>query len=309
MNKRTLSLLAVFGVIVIAVIAIATLSNNQSITEDDKLSIVATFYPLEEISSRVGGDKVRVNSVIPSGVEPHDYEPTPSDFTRLNNADMFVTIGLEFSPIEDKLIESSNKDLKVIDSKKGVELLSIASQVGVPEEEQETGTDPHVWVSSKNMIIMAKNVRDELMKIDPENKDYYQSNAQEYISELTNLDMRFSESLSNCDKDTVLVNHQAYEYMAKDYGFKQVAIYGISPEAEPSPGTIATLVNEAKKYDIKYVLYESLVDPRVAQTIADEVGAQTLVLDPVEGATNPGDNYITIMDRNLINLKIALECN
>jgi zinc transport system substrate-binding protein len=309
MNKRTISLLVVFGVIIIAVIVLAALSNNQSTTKDDKLNVVATFYPLEEISSRVGGDKVRVNSVIPSGVEPHDYEPTPSDFARLNNADMFVTIGLEFSPIEEKLIESANKDLKVMDSKTGVELLSIASQVGVPPEEQETGTDPHVWVSPKNMIIMTKNVRDELMKVDPQNKDYYQNNAQEYISELTNLDKEFSQGLSYCDKDTVLVNHQAYEYMAKDYGFKQVAIYGISPEAEPSPGTIANLVNEARKYDIKYVLYESLVDPRVAETIAEEVGAQTLVLDPVEGITNPGDNYITIMDRNLINLKIALECN
>jgi zinc transport system substrate-binding protein len=167
--------------------------------------------------------------------------------------------------------------------------------------------DPHIWLSPKNAKLMVNNIKNGLMAADPKNADVYLANAQKLSQELDELDAEYKTGLAACAKDVVLVNHNAFSYLARDYGFEIITIHGLEPEAEPTPGQLQELIEEAKEHDIKYVFYEELVDPRVAQTIANEVGAQTLELNPLESGSS-GDNYVALMQENLENLQLALEC-
>lgn len=170
-----------------------------------------------------------------------------------------------------------------------------------------TGLDPHVWLSPQNAIHIAQNIERVLSSEFLEHSSTFAANLDLLISELTELHIDFETRLSNCARDTILVTHNAYQYLARDYGFNVVSISGLSPESEPSPRELAQLIDIAREKELSYVFFEELVDPRVAQTIAREVGAQTLTINPVEGSIE-GQTYIEIMRENLNNLAIGLEC-
>jgi zinc transport system substrate-binding protein len=284
-----------------------------------KLQAVASFYPVYDITKAVGGDLVEAISLVPSGVEPHEYEPTPKEIENLNNAEVFVILGTNFAEFEHDLEHSMEGKLKVINAGEGVFLINASEEEheeeeideGHAEEDEQShsGTDPHIWLSPKNMIKMSQNVRDGLVESDTKNAENYKENADAYIVKLQALNTEYKNGLSNCKKDVILVSHRAFGYLARDYGFEQIAISGISPESEPTPQEMATLVEEAREHDVKYVFYEELVDPRIAQTIASEVNATALELNPIEGTKNPGEDYFSLMRKNLANLKLALECS
>lgn len=270
---------------------------------------VATFYPFYDIARNVGGEKMKVFPLVPNGVEPHDYEATPGDIQRVNSAKAFITTGLEFSEYEHKVIEGLDRDVVAIDASRGISLIEAEQTQGASGPEGNHGRyDPHIWVSVRNAMKITANVRDGFIQADPQNAQVYAENAQKYTTQLEALDMEFSARLSNCEKDAVLTSHAAFSYLARDYGFGQIPLLGLSPESEPTSGQIKKLVDEARKNDVKYIFYEELVDPRIAQTIASEVGAQTLVLSPVEGSAVTSDDYISIMRKNLSSLEVALEC-
>ena len=273
------------------------LQNNPTST---RIDVVTTFYPLYDVTKKISGDKADVQSLIPAGVEPHDYEPTPSDIAKLGKSKAFVVMGLEFSEIEGELAESAN-NIQVIDAPKGVPLIDA--------EEDNTGKDPHVWLSPNNMIIIAANIRDGLKNVDQTNSKLYDENAKKVINELKKLDSEYKTGLSKCKKNVILTNHRAFAYLAKDYGFKQIGISGIEPETEPTPKEIIKIKDEAIKNNVKYIFTEELVDTRVAETIAKEIGAKTFVLDPIEGVKDPNEDYFSLMRENLAKLKIALECS
>lgn len=168
--------------------------------------------------------------------------------------------------------------------------------------------DPHYWVSPENAIVIAEEVRDALQEQDPENADYYEQRADDYIAELEALHSDYEERLSDCEHDRILTAHAAFAYLGDAYGFEQVPLLGLSTTSEPTPGQVQTLIDEAEEHGIDYVFYEEMVDPRVSQTIADEVGAETLVLNPGEVVEDPDATYISIMEQNLENLETALEC-
>lgn len=176
------------------------------------------------------------------------------------------------------------------------------------DEDGRSGKDPHIWLSPENVKQMVENVKERLVEIDPENAALYGQNAQESINRLTELDGEFRTGLSSCSKDVVLVSHNAFSYLARDYGFEIVGLSGLSPEAEPTPQQIRALVDEAREHDLKYVFYEEFVDPRVSAAIAREVGAEVLELNPLEGTNDPEATYFSIMGKNLENLKTAMEC-
>ena len=286
-------------------------SNDTNMADDNsKIQVVATFYPIYDIAKKIGGEKIKVYSLIPSGVEPHDYEPNPQDIIRLNKADIFIVIGLEFSNIEKELMEITSTNVKVIDSIKGIPLLDAekTSNVHKDKEDNNMGKDPHIWLSPKNMITVAKNIKEGLIQTEPENKKYYEQNADKVITELQMLDTDFRKMLSNCKKDIILVNHLAFAYLANEYGFRQIGIAGLSQESEPSPQQLVKLKELALKNNIKYIFYEELVEPRIAQTIAKEISGNTLVLNPIEGSDKLNEDYISLMRKNLANLKLGLEC-
>ncbi len=280
---------------------------------DGKPTIITTFYPLEEIARNVAGDTADVRAIVPAGSEPHDYEATPSDIVALHGAQAFVTVGVEFAAFEDTLASSTGGNVTVIPAGKGVALLDVAPRLGedvapAGTEKPETGKDPHIWLSPRNMEQMTRTVAQGLGERFPERKAEYDANAQRYVAQLDALDKEYAQGLHACNKSAVLVNHEAFAYLGRDYNFTQLAIAGLGPESEPTPGQIKLLVDAARGHGIKYVLYEDLVDPRIAQTIAQEVGAQALELNPIEGTSDPNATYLSLMRGNLKTLRTALEC-
>ena len=293
------------------VIGCSVLQKQQDI--DKKLTVVATFYPLYDLTRSIVGDKGTAYSIVPAGVEPHDYEPSPSDFEKLESADAFVTMGIEFEEFEQKLIDARN-DVKVISASAGIPLLKIRAGTDIEiagtelNEDVHQGIDSHIWLSPVNAQKMVLNIMEGLIKADPANGDYYLERGQTLINDLKLLDSEFKGGLASCKKEIILVNHNAFSYLARDYGFRTIEISGLEPEAEPTPRQLAELIDQAKKNNLKYVFYEELVDPRIAELIAREVGAQTLKLDPLEGTTDSSATYLSLMQGNLRNVEVALEC-
>lgn len=166
--------------------------------------------------------------------------------------------------------------------------------------------DPHIWLSIENMIIMTKNIEKELISIYPENKYLFEENAKNYIKKLEILKQNYKFNLNNCQKDTILVLHKAFGYLGNDWGFKQVSIAGFSAEIKPTPQMILDVINTAKKYDLNYIYTEKLIDSKISEIIANDIGTEVLELRSFK--LNENETYIDIMNLNLNNLKIGLEC-
>lgn len=301
MNHKTIMTLSLLSLILLAGCAKQPLPQEQ---QNNTLHIAATFYPLYDLTKTIVGDKGTVYAIVPAGAEPHDYEPNPSDFQSLEDADAFVTMGIAFAAFEDKLKNDVPSTVTIIPAGTGIQQLKASDA----EETLPGGLDPHIWLSPKNAQVMVTNIMNGLIQLDPDNQAYYQHNGQALITELQALDDAYTTGLQHCDKDAILVTHNAFSYLARDYGFRTIYISGLEPEAEPTPQQLATLIDEAKTNNMTYVFYEELVDPRIANTIAKEVGAKTAVLSPLEGTTNESATYDSLMRQNLHQLEVAMGC-
>jgi zinc transport system substrate-binding protein len=293
-----------------------TRGDRSSSPDSGKLKIVASFYPLEEFARQVTGDRADITTITPAGAEPHDYEPTPQDIIALRNADVFFYNGSGIEPWADRVIP----DLKIA----GVTTVNISEQFSllesVEEEEDHEGeelgeehaTDPHVWLSPVNAQKEVQIIADTLRQTDSLYASIYQANALAYIAQLQALDQEYRLGLSDCEKKDIVTSHSAFAYLAKEYGLNQVSITGLSPDEEPSPRQLADVATFARANNIKYIFFETLVSPKLAETVAREVGAQTLVLNPIEGLDDAdraaGENYMSLMKKNLANLRTALQC-
>lgn len=269
-------------------------------TSSDKMKIYASFYPMYDFVKQVGGDKVEVINMTPEGIEPHDFEPTMDDIKNLSNADMFVYNGNEMEHwVEDVLSSLDNDKLVVVETSENVE-----------KQEDGEHLDPHTWLSIKNAKIQLKSIYDALATLDEKNKDYYEENYNKYLTELNVLDEKFASELAPYEGESIIVAHQAFGYLSSDYHLKQVAIEGLSPDSEPDPSRMARIVDFAKEQDVKVIFFEELVDPKVAESIAKEIGAETKVLNTLEGLSDKemkeGKNYLTMMEENLRNILYAL---
>lgn len=292
-------------------------SNENSEGNGDKLKVVASFYPMVEFTKQVAGDHAEVEGLIPSGAEPHDWEPTPKDVVAIQDADLFVYNGMVEGWVEKTLESAKNEkriDVRAID---GIELIEGSDEHEEEEHEEEEHEDegehpldPHVWLSPTLAQQEVRHIQAGLERADPDNKDNYKKNADAYIEKLKALDEKFKQDLSNSKHKEFITQHAAFGYLAKDYGLTQVPIAGLSPEQEPSPEEMADVVAFAKEHEVKTIFFETLVDPKIAQTIADEIGAKTDVLNPLEGLTEEdmsnGLDFIKIMENNLAGLVKAL---
>lgn len=270
--------------------------------ESGKIKIVTTFYPLYEFSKRIGGEKVDVSIMVPAGVEPHEWEPLPRDIINIESARIFVYNGAGFEPWVEKTLNGIDSEkLVVVDFSKGIELI----------KEEEGAYDPHVWLDPVLAKHQVNLIEEALIKIDPENREYYDANSQALREQLTMLDEEIRKELNSTKKKVFISSHAAFSYFSKRYGLKQIAIAGMSPEAEPSPAKIAEIVKIAKENEVNYIFFETLVSPRLSEVIAEEVGAKTLVLNPIEGLSqdeiDKDKTYFTLMRDNLKNLKLALD--
>lgn len=273
--------------------------------ESQKIKVTTSFYPLYYFTSQIGEGRIDVQNITPAGAEPHDYEPTSQDIARIEDSKLLVLNG-EVEPWGDKIKDSlKDKPTKII-----VAGDSLLNQKLV--EEGEEMLDPHVWLSPQLAKIEVEKIAEGLASVDPNNSSYYLENSAHLKTELDQLDQDFKKGLSNCKKREFVTSHAAFGYLAKAYDLTQIAISGLSPDEEPSPQQLANIAKLAKEQNIKYIFFEDLVSPKLSETVANEIGAQTLVLNPLEGLTDSdikeGKNFFTEMRSNLDHLREALEC-
>jgi len=294
MKRAWLAIVVLAAVVLGGVLLVASRQDVDSQT--DKLQLAASYYPLYEFASRVGGDRIQATTMTPSGVEPHDYEPSARSLARLLGADVFVYNGGSFEPwVPGFLHDYTHTAVKA------------GQGIGV------TRQDPHFWLDPILAQQMVVNIRDGLIRADPASAEYYSKQAAQYNAKLAQIDVDFKNGLASCQQHTIVTSHDAFGYVGRRYGFTIEPIAGISPEQEPSPGRLAALAELVQKKGIRYVFFESLVSPRLADTIAKETGAKTLVLDPLEGISDKdqaqGKDYISVQRENLARLRQALACD
>lgn len=281
------------------------ISSSTSTAAADKPKIVAAFYPLQYAAQSIGGDLVNVTNLTQPGVEPHDLELSAQQVAEIAEADLVLYIK-GFQPAVDEAIEQQAAG-RAIDVSAGLELLAAHEDEAGHEHGMQ---DPHVWLNPMNMALIGTAIKDRLSDIDSANATTYMSNSEALRTSMTTLDQKFSSGLGSCTITTMVVSHEAFAYLAEAYGFTQVGISGLSPEAEPSPARIKDVVNIVTQDGVTTVYYETLVDPKVAQTLADETGAKTAVLDPLEGLQpNSDGDYISVMESNLATLKTGQACS
>lgn len=291
--------------------------------QDATPGVVAAFYPLQFIAERVGGEHTTVTGLAPPGVEAHDLELTPSQVAEVAEADLVVYLP-GFQPAVDEAVAAQAGD-RAFDVTNAVSLLAAAEDghdhedEGEAEEhadeneehedEEHAETDPHVWLDPDRMATMAGALAAELGAADPDHADDYTAAAETLATELAALDTELAEGLADCQRQEIVVSHAAFGYLADRYQLRQIAITGLSPEDEPTPQQLDDARQEAEEVGATTIFFEVLVSPDIAETVADAVGAETAVLDPIEGlAPDSDEDYLSLMRQNMHTLRPALGC-
>ena len=291
--------------ILTCLISMAPVACSRSEAAPDGLTtVVASFYPLAEAASRVGGDLVSVDDLTPPGVEPHDLELAPDDVEAIATADVVVYLGGGFQPAVQDAVTQDAQGV-VVDA-----LDTVDTHPGPPGEAEVV--DPHVWLDPARYERIVSAVARALGEADPSDADTFRADANAYNDQLSTLDEDFRAGLSNCERSTIVTSHEAFGYLAERYGLTQVAIAGLSPEAEPDPRRLAEIRSLVQQQGITTIFSEELVSPKVAETLANEAGVTVEVLNPIESLTDDqaraGEDYLSIMRENLDTLRGALGC-
>lgn len=286
-----------------------------------RIAAVTTLFPLYDFTREIAGDRAVVNLILPPGVEAHAFEPKPGDMARVNSAQLFIYTGRYMEPWSEELLKGiSNKTLVVVDASRGIRLMKSG------EERHEGGEkkhghghhdhgayDPHIWLDFGNAMKMVDAITEGLCAADPEGSDLFRKNATAYKERLSTLDGRFRQTLETCGKRTLIHGgHFAFGYLANRYGLEYVSAYEGSPNAEPTARKIITLKKKMDEKGIRYVYFEELINPKVAELLARETGATLLYLHGAHNLTKDefekGVTFISLMEGNLEGLRKGLEC-
>lgn len=275
-------------------------------TNDGRLAVVTSFYPVAFAAERIGGPCVAVRNLTPPGIEPHDLELTPDGIEAIASADVVLYLGGGFQPaIEDAVDEAGGRVVDVLQ--------------GVPTEEptsDETGegltVDPHVWLDPDRFALIARRIESSLRDLGAPSDCRIGQRADGLDRELSDLDDAFRMGLSSCEHDVIVTNHAAFGYLADAYGLRQEAIAGLEPEVEPNPRRLVELKELVEREGVTTIFTEELVSPEVADTLAREAGVTTTVLFTIEGLTSEeaaaGHDYLSLMEEDLHALRSALRC-
>jgi zinc transport system substrate-binding protein len=293
-----------------------------------RLKVVTTLFPLYDFARSIGRDQVDVSLLLPPGVEAHSFEPRPSDIVKISGAALFVYTGKFMEPWVDQVLKGvTNPNLKIVDASVGIQLITGESEAhevqaghkdgadheGAGHGHSHAGVDPHIWLDLSNAQKMVDTVARGLIEVDSAHRDFYLRNAAEYKKRLAALDERFMRELSHCAKrEIVHGGHFTFGYLARRYNLKYIAALGFTPDSQPSPRQLAALVNQIRDHGLKYVFYEELIEPRVAETLSRETGATLLLLHGAHNVSKQelerGVTFLSIMEQDLTNLKVGLEC-
>jgi zinc transport system substrate-binding protein len=287
----------------------------ESQADSGRLKVITTLFPLYDFTKNVGRERVHVALLLPPGVEPHSFEPKPGDMLKLAGADLFVFTGKSMEPWVDGILKGvENKKLLVVDSSKGIDLIEEGGDTHEDDRVHEHGrADPHIWLDLSKAGKIVDNILEGLTEKDPANREYFRKNADSYKAKLSEMDEKYQGALSTCKKRVfVHGGHFAFGYLAKRYNLQYVSAYHGSPDAEPTPKRLIELKNVLKRFSLNYVFYEELITPRVAEIISRETGAALLKLHGGHNVSrdemDKGTTFLSIMEDNLKNLKVGLEC-
>ena len=306
-TKRKILLVAVLLIVLFGVYTLFSHSVKEPVDEA-RVKVVVTIFPLYDMARVIGGDRILLTQLLPPGVEAHSFEPSPSDMVKIDEADLFVYAGPAMEPWADDIVHSgSGHDRLTLDASTGIEMMEDE------DEAEHGGVDPHIWLDFDNTQHMASAIAAALSSISPEDAQYFQDNLSGYNQQLSDLDYKYSQGLSNCDSRIVVYGgHYAFGYLAKRYDLKYLAAQGLSPDAEPTPEDLIFLVDQIRGDNIKYVFYEELTSPKIAETIASETGAKLLLLNAAHNLSredlDAGKTFYTVMENNLANLREGLGC-
>jgi zinc transport system substrate-binding protein len=252
--------------VLIAVLAIVAITRAPEAETTGKIGVVVSILPQAEFVESVGGQKVSVTVMVPPGQDPHTYAPTLNQLVAVKQAKLYAEVGsgLEFELAHMDSIADANRNMLVVDCSKGIQLIE---------------NDPHIWLSPRNAKIMVENICDGLVQVDPQNRDYYIQNENEYLAKLDALDTAINSTLAGVTNRWFLVDHPAWGYFARDYDLTQLAI-----EIEgktPSPKDLVDVEQEAKQHDIKVVFASPEFDVKIAQSVAEAIGGTVAFVDPL----------------------------
>lgn len=282
--------------VLIFALALTACGSSGSAGGDDRTRVDAAFYPLAWAAERVGRKDVEVRNLTRPGVEPHDVELSPKDVEDVRSADLVLYLGSGFQPAVEEAVEGA--DGKTIDLLQGRRLLR-------PEEaEGELTADPHVWLDPVRYSEIVQAIAAALG---------HSGHTPPLVDDLRELDSEFREGLATCKRKEIVTTHAAFGYLAERYGLEQIPLTGLSPETEPTPRDLERIVDHVRDSGARTIFFETLVSPRLAETVARETGATTDVLNPLEGLSDDelrrGENYLSVMRENLASLRRALNCS
>lgn len=303
----------------------------------DKLTVVTTLFPLYDFARSIGGDKVEVTLLLPPGVEAHAFEPRPEDALRTAKAGLFIYTNKFMEPWAEKFVSGlGSKNLVVVDASKGVTLQPAEhqheaaaghdhdqhhharqvqhGQADHGQHQHHAAMDPHIWLDLANARIMVDTIAAAMSAKDPANSTYYTANAAELKQKLTQLDADYRKGLASCKTRTFLHGgHYAFGYLAKRYNLHYDAAVSVNADAEPTAQRMAELIRQVKKSGVRYIFSEEMVSPRLTEAIAREAGVKVLSLHNLHNVSKDdlraGVDYLTLMRRNLEQLKTGLSCN
>lgn len=303
-------------------VGVSCTNDSPSSATPGKPRVVVSLFPLYDFTRAIGGDQISLTLLLPPGMEAHSFEPKPNDIIRANKADLFIYTNRYMEPWAEDIVNGlDTRRTLVVDASRGVRFLRVGRAV---ENDLETdkhghgehngeGMDPHIWLDFANARIMVDNILAGLIAKDPSHRAYYTENARRYQARLQKLDDEYRAALSNCAKRTFLHGgHFAFGYLANRYGLDYESAYAVSASAEPSPAKIAQLIEQLRAKKLHYIYTEELVEPRIAQTISRETGATILRLHGAHNISRndlaAGATFISLMEQNLENLRIGLQC-
>ena len=296
--------------------------------QNQPLRVVTTLFPLYDWARVIAQDRATVSLLLPPGVEPHSFEPTPKDITAINKADLLIYTGEFMEPWVESLIKGkTNKNLIVVDASQGLELMAASQEEdgdhehadhehghGNSKTHHHQGKDPHIWLEFGNAQKIVDHIASAFAAKDPDNAQVYLNRAQDYNAKLQELDETYARTLAACKHRTLIYGgHFAFGYFANRYRLKHMSPYqGFAPDAEPTPKKLAELIKTMKESDLQAIFYEEGIEPRVAKVIGEETGARLLLLHGAHNVTKDelagGVTYLSIMQANLERLKQGLEC-
>lgn len=287
------------GIVLVLVCLVLCLAGVGAAGEAGRPSVVTSIFPLMDFARAVAGDRAEVSLLLPPGAEVHTWQPSARQVLGLDRADLFIYVGRHLEPWADDAARSRR--------------LAGRGVLEVSEGTPLIGNDPHIWLDLGLDVAIVERIAEALSRVDPGGAEVYRRNAGAYSVELRRLDEKFRATLGTCAEKTLVVGgHAAFGYLAARYGLTQVALYGLSPDSEPTPRRLIEITREVKERKIGAVFFESAVNPRLAMLLAKETGAQALPLS--DGANlspeqaRRGVTFLEVLEEDLASLNHGLHC-